>query len=283
LLLIAVGVYQQKTEEHLTNHTTEKFDYLPSGTFLKGLALGFDEALADYFWVRTVLYFGTHVKTDRDYTWLTHMLRLTSELDPRYESPYEFAGLILPSELNDVDGAIAFLEKGIQDIPKHNPRYWLQPFYLGFCYMVYKREPIRAAQYFEMATAYPQSPVFLKLLVTRLYASENRPEVAIQFIRNILEAPDSDLKLNEHTRTAMEKRLKELIVAQHTLVLEKAITEYVARFQRNPNALDDLVTAQIIPGIPKEPFGGAYHLSENGDTVYSTEAEGRFKVYIYKD
>ena len=35
--------------------------YLPSGRFLKPAALGFDELLADFLWVKAVTYFGGHL------------------------------------------------------------------------------------------------------------------------------------------------------------------------------------------------------------------------------
>lgn len=281
-LLGCIYIYQKKTGTLLADEAAESLNYLPSGKFLKGIALGYDEAFADFMWVRTIGYFGTHAKTDQDYTWLTHMLRLTAELDPRYESPYEFAGVVLPSELEDIDGGIAFLEKGIQNIPKHNPRYWLQHFYLGFCYMIYKDDVIKAAEHIELAAGYPQSPGYLPLLVSRLYARADKPGVGIDIIQSILETDTGGVKQKKSYNRALRKRLNELIAAEHIRIIEQAVSIYAGIFNRKPEKLQDLVDGLVLPFIPDEPFGGSYFLSYEGKKVFSTVMDEDFRIYATK-
>lgn len=278
LMLLILG-FQKKSGSAITAKKTESLNYLLSGAFLKGTALGYDEAFADFLWVKAVGYFGSHVKTDQDYTWLMHMLRLTAELDPRYESPYEFAGVILPSELNKVDEGIAFLKEGVRNIPKHNPRYWLQHFYLGVVYMVYKNEPIKAARHFEAASKFPRSPDYLPLLIGRLYASVNKPQMGIEMIQNLLNDSDNELARNEYMRGALEKRMKELMITQDILMLENAISDYSRTYGQRPVQLKDLVDGLILPFIPADPFNGVYYLSMDGSRVYSSVSEGRFQIY----
>jgi hypothetical protein len=278
LLMLLLGGYQKKDIHFTDTNKNETLNYLPSGTFLRGMALGYDEALADFLWVRTVGYFGAHVKTDQDYTWLVHMLKLTVELDPRYESPYEFGGIILPSELQKVDEGMAFLKKGIQNIPRHNPRYWLQHFYLGFCYMIYKNDPLRAGQHFEVAATFPQSPDYLPLLIARLYASDNKPDSGIAFIQSLLNDEDSQINQNEHMRNSLLKRLKELIVAEHIAMIGHGVSEYIRVYGQKPAELEDLVEGLILPFIPAEPFGGIYYLSFTGNDVLSTKSESGLRI-----
>lgn len=282
MLLSGAGIFQKQDANLLASKAVEGLNYLPSGTFLKGMAIGYDEALADFLWVQTIGYFGTHARTDQDYRWLTHMLELIIELDPRYESPYEFAGVILPSELDDVDTAIALLEKGIVNIPRHNPRYWLQPFYLGFCYMIYKDQPVEAARYFEQAAAFPQRPPYLPLLVTRLYGSENRPEQGIRLIHQMLNDPGRQSNLNQYYRKSLEKRIKELTAAQQIRMLEDAVAEYVQFYHARPSELYDLVDGYILPFIPTDPFGNDFYLADDGETVISTDYSGKFEIYAKK-
>lgn len=278
LMTIAVLMQRQPSVSPRANHV-EKLNYLPSGTFLKGMALGYDEALADFLWVRTIGYFGSHVKTDQDYTWLIHMLQLITELDPRYESPYEFAGVILPAELEDVDTAITFLKKGIRDIPRHNPRYWLQPFYLGFCYFIYKDQPIQAAQYYQQAAAFPKSPSYLPLLIGRLYAAENRPQDGISVIYQMLDDKKSKMSSNSYTRDALIKRIKQLRVGMHLRLLQSAVDEYVQIYNKQPDQLADLVARLFLPMIPDEPFGGYYYISGLTGEVLSSKSEGKFILH----
>jgi tetratricopeptide (TPR) repeat protein len=278
-LMLLTGGYQKLAGGSRDTDQYETLNYLPSGIFLKGMALGYDEALADFLWVRTVGYFGAHVKTDQDYTWLMHMLRLTAELDPRYESPYEFAGIILPGELDQVDEGIAFLKKGIHHIPRHNPRYWLQHFYLGFNYMIYKNDPLKAAQHFKVAATFPRSPYWLPLLIARLYASDKKHDSGIAFIQKLLNDTKSQMNLNEHLRNSLLKRLKELLAAEHIAILGHAVSDYRRIYGQNPSDLDDLTQGLILPFIPIEPFGGAYYLSMTGRAVFSTQSESEIQIH----
>lgn len=65
----------------------------PSGKFLKPLALGYDQVVADLLWMKTISYFGGHFMSDKQYPWLAHMLNLIIDLDPRFDFPYYFGGL----------------------------------------------------------------------------------------------------------------------------------------------------------------------------------------------
>jgi hypothetical protein len=279
VLIFMIAAFQKKSDSQVAIKSTEHLNYLPSGKFLKGMALGYDEAFADFLWVRTVGYFGAHAKTDRDFTWLTHMLKLIIVLDPRYASPYEFAGVILPSELGLRDEGIAFLEKGVLNVPKDNPRYWLQPFYLGYSYMMYKNDPIRAAKYMEMAAGYPSSPKYLPLLVSRLYSHADQPEIGMDILQSLLSHSGKDMPQNSYWRNAIEKRMKELIAAKHIALLEHAVQQYQSLYGKAPSKLEDLVNGLILPFIPDEPFGGIYYLSFDGKNVFSSRTEEKLKIH----
>jgi hypothetical protein len=273
LLLSLICMYQNKCAYDTSIKGALSLNYLPSGNFLKGMALGYDEAFADFLWVKTVGYYGTHAKTDQDYTWLIHMLKLTTKLDPRFESPYEFAGLILPGELKKVDEGIAFLKEGIRKIPKSNPRYWLQHFYLGFNYMIYKNDSLQAARQFEAAEAFPQSPKYLPLLISRLYASGSKPWAAIEMIQGILDDPNKTIARNAHMRKSLQKRMRELMDAQDVLMLQNAVADYFRVYHQKPSKLEDLVDGLILPFIPRGPFGRGYYLSFDGGKVYSFRSQ----------
>ena len=68
----------------------EKLIYIPKGPFIKTAALGFDAVLADLLWVRSVVYFGGHFLTDKDYHWLYEILDAATTLDPKNILAYRF-------------------------------------------------------------------------------------------------------------------------------------------------------------------------------------------------
>ena len=55
---------------------------------------------------------GAHYRSDHTYPWLASMCDLVTDLDPRAEHVYRFAGVILPWEADQVDAGIALLQKG---------------------------------------------------------------------------------------------------------------------------------------------------------------------------
>src|SRR5206468_12503187 len=47
--------------------------YLPRAEYLRPMSLGWQNALADVLWFRTISYFGDHYRNDRTYPWLAQM------------------------------------------------------------------------------------------------------------------------------------------------------------------------------------------------------------------
>jgi len=104
--------------------------YLPPTRFLRAVSLGYEEALANVLWFRTISYFGGHYQSDRIYPWLAAMCNAVTDLDPRAEHVYRFGGVILPWEADRIDDGIALLEKGVHNMPDS----WQLQYMLGFSY-----------------------------------------------------------------------------------------------------------------------------------------------------
>ena len=100
------------------------------------MSLGWHNVLADVLWFRTISYFGEHYRSDRTYPWLAQMCDLVTDLDPRAEHVYRFAGVILPWEADQVEAGIRLLEKGVRQFPDS----WLLHYYLGFNYYFFKND-----------------------------------------------------------------------------------------------------------------------------------------------
>lgn len=260
-----------------TATSTEDFKYLPSGSFLKGAVLSFDEVLADLLWIQTIGYFGEHFHTDKNFQWLNRLLDVTTTLDPYFEDPYEFGGIILASELNDVDGSTKLLKKGMANVPKHHKRYWYLPFFTAFNYMYFKGNYQAAAHYLEIASSFPERPAYLPLLVARLYANTNDPGVAIPFLEKMMEraaTPEMQEKL--------QQRIKEIVVKRDIQLLTIARDHYKQITGKYPLSLKQLVTHGFIKKIPTEPFGGSYFLSKNDYSISTSSKIDNMKLHINK-
>lgn len=246
----------------------ETFQYLPSPTFLKGAALAFDEVLADYLWIQALGYFGGHYQTDKEYPWLAQLIDAATTLDPYFQDPYEFGGVIFGYILNDMERSNAIFTKGMEQVSQQHPRYWYFPFYTAFNYMYYKGDYATAARYLEQAAQFPQRPDYLPLLVARLYANTENPAVAIPFLEEMKERAATP-----ELRDELDKRIKTVLVKEHLLVLNQAKDRFHQTQGRDPHDLQELVRAGMLKALPVEPFGGQYFIAENGVIQTSSPVE----------
>jgi tetratricopeptide (TPR) repeat protein len=242
--------------------------YLPSGKFIKAASLGFDELVADFLFIKSVLYFGSHYLSDKEYTWLYHLLDISTTLSPHFKEPYEFGAVVLSFEVRQVDKSNLLLKKAI----KNNPDYWRFPFYLGFNYFYFKQDFYQAAKYMEKASLLPGRPKYLPKLTSRLYAEAGQPRFAIEFLEKVLQNTQ-----DQYIREEIQRRIKRLKIECDLNMLETAIRKYKEKFNRPPQDLGDLVSRGLIDKIPEEPFGGEYFLKDS--TVFSSSFPQRLKVY----
>jgi hypothetical protein len=132
----------------------EEFIYYPNGAFLREAALGYEQAAASLAWIRTVQYYGEHTRTDQQFDMLYHMCTVTTDLDPRFEEPYVFGGLVLLTEGKQPTAGMKLLEKGRTE----NPDNWRIHFETGFCYYIVWEDYETASHYFTLAAGMPGAP-----------------------------------------------------------------------------------------------------------------------------
>lgn len=271
IVLVAVGVYglqRLHDSRYPPGEAVETFQYLPAAPLLKAAALAYDEVLADYLWIQALGYFGGHYQTDKQFPWLAQLIEAATTLDPYFQDPYEFGGVIFGYVLNDVERSNAVFRKGMEHVPREHKRYWYLPFFTAFNYMYYKEDYATAARYLEQAAQFPQRPAYLPLLVARLYANTDSPAVAIPFLEEMKERATTP-----EMRATLDKRIKEVLVKEHLLSLGKARTVFRERYGREIRSLMELAEAGLIEAIPEEPFGGHYYLAEDGTVQTSTQVD----------
>jgi len=179
-LYISLWTVQKNLETYKTIEM-ESMLYLPSGKYLKPLALGYNQMLADLLWIKTVSYFGSHFMTDKEYPWLFHMLTLIIDLDPRFDFPYYFGGIVLSLEASQAENANKILERGI----KAYPDQWMYPFYIGFNLYYHLGDSLKAIPYINRASVLPGAPRFTKTLAGMLYEKSGEYNTALEFYREI--------------------------------------------------------------------------------------------------
>jgi tetratricopeptide (TPR) repeat protein len=175
--------FQRVFEARYPSRSIENLLYLPTGENLKVMSLGFRSLLADALWVKAIGYFGGHNLTDREYPWLHHILDTVTTLDPLFRHPYLFGGIVLGVEGGDPAKSIQLLRKGMA----YYPGDWRLPFYIGFNYFYFFKDPEAAAAYLKVAATLPAHPEYLPRLAASLLTKAGHLEAAIAFLETIAE------------------------------------------------------------------------------------------------
>lgn len=163
LLLCAVTIYvsHARLDRTVSDLTASNFPdmILPTPAAARLASLGFDQVVADYFWLQFITYIGnTEERTKDDCALAETYLRLITELDPNFIEPYWFVAFVLGGDRNDSESAAEILEFGIAA----NPDSWKLPFIAGINQYLYAYDDAKASMYYRMAARFPEAPSWLE-------------------------------------------------------------------------------------------------------------------------
>jgi hypothetical protein len=247
----------------------EELRVLPRGEYLKPVLLGYHHFAADLLWLRTLQTIGQRSVTSLEYEWLYHALDVITTLDPRYDYAYQAGGIILTEFAERVDLSNRLYIKGMEA----NPTVWQLPFYLGYNHFFYLHDDAKAGEYMLRASGLPGRPHFLPFLATRLAAAGGSPEVALDFLGEMLRQTE-DVQIKEQ----IELRIKELIIERDLRMLEDAVQRYTQFAGKPPVNLQQLLTAGLLTAIPGEPFGGEYRYDAKTGGISSSTHTERLRI-----
>ena len=138
--------------------------WFQSGPLLKRLSLGFNNLLADVYWIRSVVYYGSQRQSEertRNFDLLDPLLTFVTTLDPQFKVAYRFGAIFLteayPSGPGRPDRGIALLERGLSA----SPNAWEYMHDIGFVYYWWLRDYQAAAHWFDKGGRVPGAPVWL--------------------------------------------------------------------------------------------------------------------------
>ncbi|MFQ5668259.1 MAG: tetratricopeptide repeat protein [Candidatus Binatia bacterium] len=274
LLMLSVGAVgfagKQIERQPRASQLSSAPIYLPQAKFLRPLSLGYHNVLADILWFRTISYFGAHYRTDRTYPWLAYMCELVTDLDPRAEYVYRFAGVILPWEAQQVDAGVHLLEKGVGVLPNS----WLLHYWLGFTYYFFMGDYDHAIAHMQRAAELPDAHPVAARLAAVLYRHEHGPELTLQFLAEMERDANTD-----EMRAVVRRHLREAKLAADLARLTAAVKHYRARFERAPDSLRALVAAGLLNELPVDPFGGVYELDPESGVVRSSTGRQPLRLH----
>lgn len=232
--------------------------WFQSGPLLKRVSLGFDNLLADVYWIRAVVYYGGMRRADdahRNFDLLDPLLTLVTTLDPHFRVAYRFGAVFLteayPSGPGRPDRAIALLERGLAA----NPSGWEYMHDIGFVYYWWLRDYKAAGEWFGKAGQLPGAPIWLSALGATTLAQGGDRQSSRFLWRQVLESSDGGW-----FRQNAQLRLAQLDAMDVTDELNRASRRFAAREGRPPQTWRELVTGEGLRGIPLDPAGVPYVL-----------------------
>lgn len=178
----------------------DELAYFPSGKMVRVASLGFDGLASDAAFLRAIQYYGEHRRTDRQYPYTKHLFDITTELDPKFVTPYLFGALVLADDTKQLDDAVALLERGMAEHPDN----WELPFEAGFLTFVHARDHARAAEYFRRAIAAPGAPLYVRKFAAYSFSKAGSREASLALWHEILREADEP-GLQEAARRYIEE------------------------------------------------------------------------------
>jgi len=256
--------------------------YITSGATARRLAVGYSPLAADLYWIRAIQYYGdaklkagqgaTPPPAGRDglpaaYPLLYPLLDLTTTLDPRFNIAYRFGAIFLaesyPRGAGRPDLAIALLEKGLRDRPDR----WEYMQDIGFVHYWWQQDYKAASTAFEKASRIPGAPWFLRSLAATTIAEGGDRRSSRMMWEAIRASAEIDWLRND-----AERRLMQLDALDFIDSVQERVDRLTAALGAPPADWAALVRAGLIPGVPTDPSGTPYELSQYGRVQLSTKS-----------
>ena len=227
--------------------------YFPNARALHAYTLGFDRAVADLLWMRTLAYFGGHYQTDQDYRYLANMLDIITRLNPRHAPAYYMAAAVLPWMVGALEESRALLSRAMVYFPEDGR--WA--YYQGVNQFLFAGNHQLARHYLMRAVQRGYINPLSTALAARLQAEAGTLESARAFIRQLLgDRQDS------HMHAYLVTELRDI----ETEIVLRRVDRQLARLGPPPYRQSDLQRLEgmgvILPKVL--PDGGRLEIGPDG-------------------
>ncbi len=231
--------------------------WIRSGPLAQRLALGFDNLVADVYWMRAVIYYGgqRQVKESSNFDQLFPLLDLVTSLDPYFRVAYRFGAIFLaenyPGGAGRPDQAVQLLQKG----SVHDPLRWEYLYDIGFVYYWWGRDYARAAEWFKKAGEIPGAATWLAPLAATTLAEGGNRESSRRMWTQLRDTTDIDwVKRNA------AHRLQQFDAMDAIDALNRVSEGFIEARGRPPASWQELAADQRWRGIPADSTGEPFAL-----------------------
>ena len=250
---LAVLPFLQARIEAITGplHEQEEVLYL-SGQELRWLAPGFEDLMADLYWLRAVQYYGgKKAFTDaRRFDLLLPLIDVTVTLDPRFEIAYVYGATFLaeprPAGADQPQVAIDLLRRGVSN----NPGSWRLRQTLGLFYFFFLSDPKSASEALLSAADVPGSPYWLRSLAGQVLIKGGERGASRQLWLVLYQSSEPG-SLRDNALWHL-RYLDALDALDH---VQREIDRFTAQRGRPPQSLNELRAQGLSPKALVDPTG----------------------------
>jgi hypothetical protein len=236
--------------------------FVPDPGSLRAAATGFEEPLANLFWLRTVLVFGERYDVEKGgqwVLWLRRMIGAVYTLDPKWRTAYFYGGTILRAS-GDIDGSDEVFAAGRENLP-HDSFF---PFSLGMNAYLYREDAARAAELLAEAGALPGAPTWYPAAAAAMRKNAGDRRAAILYLEGV-RASTGD----EGIRSDAERQLARL---RHDDLVDRWADACRQRRDTTGPLTAPEQLAELGFELPENPRGDAWVIGSDG-VVRSEGAE----------
>ncbi len=213
-VLLALACLLQAALYERGKEAPERLLFFPNAKALHAYALGYENAMADLLWMRTLAYFGGHYESDKNYRYLAHMLDVITRLNPRHRRAYYMAATVLPWVAGEVDASERLLIRAMVNMPEEGE--WA--YRLGFVRFLFDDDRVSAAHWLARAVAHGYINQLSAALAASLQQAVGGLDAAHDFlVRSIRHTRD------QRTRAYLKEQLVRVDTERILRALEAAL------------------------------------------------------------
>lgn len=262
LMTLSVGVQAARDQRWSPFVPPNPTLWLQSGSAASKLALGFDNLIADVYWMRAVVYYGGRLITNRaaetanaspNFDLLYPLLDLVTSLDPHFKVAYRFGAIFLtegyPAGPGRPDLAVKLLQRGLE----YDAGRWEYAHDIGFIYYWWLRDYQQASDWFLKASELPGAATWLKPLAATTLAGGGNAESSRRLWSELRK---SDV---EFIRAQADLRLLQLDAMDTIAALTPVLQRFMSREGRPPKSWEELARAEGLGAVPTDPTGKRFY------------------------
>ena len=254
LLVPVVPFVQRHIDTSLGVYRAQEEVLYLTGKQLRRLSPGFEDLMADLYWLRAVQYYGSQrIWGGGHYELLAPLIDVVTDLDPRLEIAYRYGAIFLsekpPVGAGEPQAGVAILEKGV----RNNPLNWRLRQDLGFLIFTFLGDAKRGADVLMEAARLPGAPFWLESLAAQILYRGGDRETSRRIWKGMYEqAEEGPMKYNALAH------LRYLDALDEAEALTRLVRTYEERTGRRPDSLDQLRAAGLLHGAPVDPSGAPF-------------------------